>query len=272
MSYMDGASPDEVTFKPIGYFHSSKKYKYDAPKQPERSTGHESDDSPTDFIELKAGQNFEQALIGIESCSHLWIIYSFHQNEDWKPMIQPPTLDQKIGVFATRAPYRPNPIGMSCVELKSVHDLKIFVGSNDLLDGTPILDIKPYHPKSDVISEASIGWLEESLKSQEQFKISFSPTAEEQLDFLEQSGVTEIRGFIARQLSTEPQNRKRKRLTDQNSYWTLSYRTWRIDFIVVDETVSIIGLWSGYKDEEIGLLEDPYNDKAVHRKFRNQFR
>lgn len=107
------------------------------------------------------------ALRGIEGFSHLWLIWGFHkaQREDWSPTVRPPRLggNERLGVFATRSPFRPNPVGLSCVrlervELQSPEGPVLHVAGGDLMDGTPIYDIKPYVPYADCHPEADEGF------------------------------------------------------------------------------------------------------------------
>lgn len=248
----------EISFKPIGIFKSEQKEPYQAARQPDEN-------SLPGAIELEKGHNFEQGLTDLESCSHIWILYLFHHNSNWKPLVQTPRSDKKIGVFATRAPYRPNPIGMTVVELISVQGLTLEVGPNDILDGTPILDIKPYHPESDLVENSRIGWLETSASKK--YSVAFSPIAQDHLGFLQSHGEKEIQAFIERQLQYDPTNSDKKRVQEENSYWTLSYRTWRIDFLLSEESVAVIGLRTGYSNEDLAESEDQYKDKDLHRKF-----
>lgn len=108
-----------------------------------------------------------EALRGIEEYSHLWILWSFHQNKpkEWSPTIRPPRLggNVRMGVFATRSPYRPNNIGLSCVRLLRVEHTKnegavLVIGGADMIDGTPVIDIKPYLPYADSYPEAKGGF------------------------------------------------------------------------------------------------------------------
>ena len=113
----------------------------------------------------------EAALRGLEGFSHLWLIWEFSKarREDWSPTVRPPRLggNQRLGVFATRSPFRPNPIGLSCVRLAGI-DLHtpegpvITVAGADLMDGTPIYDIKPYLPYADCRPEASGGFTDQT--------------------------------------------------------------------------------------------------------------
>ena len=109
----------------------------------------------------------EEALRGIEAFSHLWLIWGFHENEEngWRPTVRPPRLggNQRIGVFATRSPYRPNGLGLSAVRLTGTGKTKetgtfLLVAGADLMNGTPIYDIKPYLPSADAHPEAAGGF------------------------------------------------------------------------------------------------------------------
>ena len=111
----------------------------------------------------------ENALRGIEGFSHVWLIWEFSQarREGWSPTVRPPRLggNQRMGVFATRSPFRPNPLGLSCVRLLGVekhpgYGTVLRVGGADLLDGTPIYDVKPYLPQADCHLEALGGFAE----------------------------------------------------------------------------------------------------------------
>ena len=108
-----------------------------------------------------------EAVRGLEEFSHLWLIWQFSQNlrEDWSPTVRPPRLggNRRLGVFATRSPFRPNALGLSCVRLEGVELDKalgpvLHVSGADLMDGTPIYDIKPYLPYADARPEASAGF------------------------------------------------------------------------------------------------------------------
>lgn len=111
-----------------------------------------------------------EALRGIEQWSHLWIIWEFSESvrDEWSPTVRPPRLggNTRVGVFATRSPFRPNPIGLSCVKLIRVEQTKneglvLIVSGADMMDKTPIYDIKPYLPYADAHADASGGFAEE---------------------------------------------------------------------------------------------------------------
>lgn len=155
----------ELTLPVIGYMHSSYKEKFGIPRQPNLV-------QVESYIEMLAPYNDMLAFEGIESFSHLWLIWQFHDNKNlentqFRAQVRPPRLggNKKIGVFATRSMYRPAPIGLSVVQLKAVKkqgkSLRVYVTGSDLLDGTPILDIKPYIQYSDAVFEAESGYAQE---------------------------------------------------------------------------------------------------------------
>jgi len=258
-------SAGELVLKPIGFFESEQIEPYQAGRQPDilGLKGH---------IKLNGGQNYEQALQDLVGCTHIWVIFGFHQNSNWKPLVQTPRSNKKIGVFATRAPYRPNPIGLSLVRLVDIKDLTVEVGENDILNGSPIYDIKPFHPEHDVAADATIDWLETS--SHQKNLIRISPPAEAQMEFLESQGVP-IRAFAVRQLEYDPINSDKKRVEHNGHTYTLAYRTWRIDFTFAENTIGILGIRTGYSSEDLDEKSpgyaDVYNDKSIHRKFLSEF-
>ena len=124
------------------------------------------------------------ALRGIENYSHLWLIWQFSENirSDWSPTVRPPRLggNTRVGVFATRSPFRPNALGLSCVRLEAVetdrqYGTVLLVSGADLMNGTPIFDIKPYIPYADCIPEASEGF---APKPEEKLEVCFEAGTE----------------------------------------------------------------------------------------------
>ena len=116
-------------------------------------------------IEFEPAHSDREALRGIEDFSHLWLIWGFSENEGWSPTARPPRLGGNVrkGVFATRSPFRPNGLGLSCVRLLRVEDSgkgmsRLIVAGADMMDGTPIYDIKPYVPYADCIPDATPGF------------------------------------------------------------------------------------------------------------------
>ncbi len=137
---------------PVGILHSCFKEKFAIPRQPQLAP------AARGILELLPPFNTGEAVAGLEQVSHVWLIFLFHQALEDKPRlkVRPPRLggNQSIGVFASRATHRPNGIGQSVVRLDKVEAGRLHLSGIDLLDGTPILDIKPYVPYADSLPEA----------------------------------------------------------------------------------------------------------------------
>lgn len=252
----------------IGTFSSPMKNRYDAPRQASLET-HQG------TIRLNKKQNFEQALKDLEGMERIWIIYLFHLNQShWKPMVNPPRNPEGIkrGVFATRAPYRPNPIGMSCVKIESIRGLNITVSESDLLDGTPILDIKPYIPYADSFPDSKIGWLEDMEASA--YDIKWKDSALSQSLWLESKGLMSFEAYVRKQLEYQPLStrHKRVRLLKEQCY-SLGYRTWRIAFELdlANKTIFVKDIFSGYREDELKDFTDKYQDKEIHLQYIQRF-
>lgn len=139
--------------QPVAIAHTPFKEKFAIPRQPSLAP------AAIGCIELLPPYNQEQALVGLEQVSHVWLLFQFHAiNADTQQQlsVRPPRLggNQKIGVFASRSTHRPNGMGLSVVKVERIEGTKLYVSGLDLLDGTPILDIKPYVPYVDAVTEA----------------------------------------------------------------------------------------------------------------------
>ncbi|MCF7531049.1 tRNA (N6-threonylcarbamoyladenosine(37)-N6)-methyltransferase TrmO [Pseudomonas petrae] len=137
---------------PIGFMRSCFKEKFAIPRQPQLAP------AARGVLELVAPFDQGDAVQGLEQVSHVWLLFLFHQALEDKPRlkVRPPRLggNQSMGVFATRATHRPNGIGQSVVKLDKVEAGRLWLSGIDLLDGTPVLDVKPYVPYADVIADA----------------------------------------------------------------------------------------------------------------------
>lgn len=148
------------SFRPIGFVRSPYARRIDAPHQSCVTEGLETEDAAEAILEL-AEDLPEEVLRDLEGFSRIWLIFVFHRNEGWKPLVVPPRGPRtKRGVLATRSPHRPNAIGLSAVELLSVEGRRLRLRGVDLLDGTPVLDIKPYVPYADAFPDAIAGWID----------------------------------------------------------------------------------------------------------------
>lgn len=165
----------EHVIRPIARMHSDFSGKFGIPRQagivPELEG----------LVVFEPEYRDPQALRGIEGFSHLWLIWQFSENlrEGWSPTVRPPRLggNERMGVFATRSPFRPNSLGLSCVRLLAVEEEPglgnvLRVGGADLMDGTPIFDIKPYVPYADCKAEASGGFAPDAGRT---LKVAYAP-------------------------------------------------------------------------------------------------
>jgi tRNA (adenine37-N6)-methyltransferase len=151
-------SPAPFTFKPIGFIRSPFRLRIEAPHQPTVQV--EGDDPGEAFLDLDPDLP-EETLRDLEGFAYVWVIFVLHRSEGWAPTVRPPRGPRvKRGVFATRSPHRPNPIGLSAVELAGVEGRTLRLRGVDLLDGTPVLDIKPYVPYADAFPQARAGWID----------------------------------------------------------------------------------------------------------------
>ncbi|SHK26799.1 tRNA (N6-threonylcarbamoyladenosine(37)-N6)-methyltransferase TrmO [Fibrobacter sp. UWH4] len=261
-----------MQISPIGKFYGDAVYKYDAPRQGRLFAGHPG------CIELAAGQNFEMALRDLEGFERIWVIFQFHENEGWRPTTRPPVPPKgkdRVGTFASRSPYRPNPIGLSCVRLLKVEGLTLFVDEADLLNGTPVLDIKPYIPMADAFPDAKAGWVEEQVG--DLWTVEMSDDFSAQHRWIVEHSDFNLESFAQVQLSRgnfskDVFDSSRRRLTVDTSAHAgvLAYRTFRIHFSY-DEPARCVLLQrisSGYSAEDLKPgAEDKYGDKELHRDF-----
>ena len=221
----------EITLNPIGFLQSDLKQRYETPRQ-----GVLAKESNA-VIVLNANENFEQAVKNLEGFDRVWIIYQFHLNKSWKPLVTPPRHTRtKVGVFATRAPYRPNHIGLSCVKLVKVDGLKIHISESDILDGSPILDIKPYLPYSDSFPNVKTGWVKSGLENI--YQVIFNEKAKMISDELLSKENVNLLNYARVQLEFNPTDTTRKRishsakkLSTENNF-VLTYQRWRINYKV----------------------------------------
>lgn len=214
------------SFQPIGVIRSCFKEKFGIPRQSGLVTASQA------TLELHAPYDCPEALAGLEGFSHIWVVFVFHQSirESWKATVRPPRLggNQRIGVFASRAPFRPNPIGLSAVLLEGIEckegRCQLHLRGADLLDGTPVLDIKPYVPYADALPEASGGFAAQAPVSE--LTVNFSDEAEAQCAALEAGGVADLRQLIEQILQADPRPAYR---ADRETEQTFGMRLYDFD-------------------------------------------
>ncbi|WP_166264380.1 tRNA (N6-threonylcarbamoyladenosine(37)-N6)-methyltransferase TrmO [Marinobacter caseinilyticus] len=197
-------SGEALTLTPIAITRSCFKDKFGVPRQP-GLTRH----AWADLI-IQPPFDREDAFRGIDSCSHLWLTFQFHEaiREEWRPVVRPPRLggNRKMGVFASRSPFRPNSLGLSVVSNHGLRrigkQLVLRIRDHDLIEGTPILDIKPYLPFSDALPEASIGWAD--APPSDQLTVLFSAEADTQIAALNPEDYPDLRNLIEDVVSYDP--------------------------------------------------------------------
>lgn len=252
-----------LEFQPIGYLKCSRSFHTQQPAQGVLSNSE-------GVIELIKGHNYEQGLKDLDGFDYIWIIYLFHRNSNWKPLTNPPHNDEKgkKGVFATRSPYRPNPIGLSCVKLERIENNKIYVKNSDLLNDTPILDLKPYIPEYDSFPDARRGWLENVDK--QIFEATYSKTAKSKADYLFNHG-TDLFGVIEAQLRHNPFDKTRNKFSKTETGYLLRFKSWRVLFEIENKTIKISDIESAYTSFESILGNDTEEDLITHSGFKKYF-
>jgi tRNA (adenine37-N6)-methyltransferase len=220
-----------IIIHPIGEVESEFTQRYETPRQGVLSS------NMISIIKLYPNNNFEQAVKGLEGFERIWVVFNFNLNNNWNPMVSPPGQPGiKVGVFATRAPYRPNQIGLSCVKLEKVEGLNIYISESDILNGSPVLDIKPYLPYTDSFPDIKTGWAQ--TDPGESYLIIFSAEAEREAESIKMESGANIAGYARVQLQFNPADITRKRISadiKQNTF-ILSYQRWKIIYNVDDIT------------------------------------
>jgi len=256
---------ETLVVEPIGVFRSPYTEPAQAPRQPAAARGVEG------CIELSPGRGFEFAVSDLERWRFIWVLFWFDRAEGWRAKIRPPRSRARRGVFATRSPHRPNPIGMSAVELLSVEGLTLRVRNVDVLDGTPVLDIKPYVAYTDAIADAGAGWLESEAIGDPgpRFSVSLSERARRQAQFLSAGFGIHLEQPIVQALELGPAPHPYRRIKRDGGSLRLAYKEWRARFEVNDARVTVLALGTGYRAKELFSEANPALD--AHRAFVQEF-
>jgi tRNA-Thr(GGU) m(6)t(6)A37 methyltransferase TsaA len=227
-------------------------------------------------IELLPGRNFEHAVEDLAHWELIWVIFWFHLNPGWRPKVLPPrSTTGRKGVFATRAPHRPNPIGMSVVRLERVDGLILHIRDADMLDGTPVLDLKPYVAYTDAHPDAGAGWLEDAAPSDTRaqpsdpvraYVVEFDALAAEQAVWIEAHTELVIRERIQSTLALGPTPHPYRRIRRVDEWMQLSVKEWRVRFTVVEREVRVIEIYSGFRASQLAA-GDADESLRPHREF-----
>jgi len=231
------------SFHTIGEIHTPCKEKFGLPRQSglvQELTGE---------IEIFSPYDRDEAFLALDSFSHIWVISVFHlaATGDWQPTVRPPRLggNKRVGVFASRAPYRPNPLGLSVFRLLEItrNNGKLFlkIAGVDLVEGTPVLDIKPYLPYADSISSASGGYTDDIPRSL--LSVSFNEVASKKCDELEAERYQGLRKLITELLAQDPRPAYKN---EQQAEFGMCLYDLNIRFTITEGKVVVIGIESAF--------------------------
>lgn len=262
----------DLLVRPIGFVRSPFREKAEAPRQAvaEGAAGVEG--------RIEMLPEHEHALDDLDGFDRIWVLFWFHEAKGGpRTKVLPPRSDRKRGVFATRSPHRPNPIGMSAVRLERISGLVLHVRDLDLLDGTPVIDLKPYIPYADAFPDAATGWVGAN-DPRPSWAVTFTEAADAQLVWLATQGITvDLRARITEALALGPQPHPYRRIKKtEDGELLLAVKEWRVRFSVGsasspvgDRAIVVDALRSGFRPRELANGVDPALE--VHRAFVARF-
>lgn len=267
--------PPTLTLSPIGVIRTPFRERAAAPRQPPAAAG------VRGTIELSPGRDFEHALCDLAAWDRLWVIFWFHLNEGWRPKVLPPRSDRRRGVFSTRSPHRPNPLGLSVVRLERVEGLTLHVLDVDMVDGTPVLDLKPYVAYADAHPDARAGWLDTpatppapgALAAPDDpapgFEIVWAEPAKTQAAWLLEAHGIDVATPASSTLALGPQPHPYRRIRVEGERLRLAVKDWRVYFSVEGRRVTVHALATGYRERELWGANGQAPD--AHRAFVERF-
>ena len=259
----------QLTLEPIGYVRAALGTKVEAARQPRASGGQPG------AIELLPGRNFEHALADLADWQYIWVLFWFDRNEGWRPKVLPPrSRSGRKGVFATRSPHRPNPLGLSAVRLERIEGLTLHLSDVDMLDGTPVLDIKPYVAYTDAIADAGDGWLANGGAPRDpipQFEVIWSATALEQAEWIEAHTKLPLRERATATLALGPEPHPYRRIRHEPNGLTLRVKAWRLRFTVDGRRVHVASVESGMRQSSLIGDGETDTELALHREYLANF-
>ncbi|MBS0630825.1 MAG: tRNA (N6-threonylcarbamoyladenosine(37)-N6)-methyltransferase TrmO [Verrucomicrobia bacterium] len=234
-----------LTLHPIGYLRTRQQVKFQAGHQPVAAA------EASNELDLLPGCNYEQALQDLAGFERVWLLSWFHRNTGWRPLVLPPRgPSQRRGVFATRSPHRPNALGLTAVPLLGIESCRLLLGPCDLVDGTPIFDLKPYVPAFDAFPSAKAGWIDEmetELREPPRFTVNFSAEALTQAAWLRENWQIDFTARLVELLARDPAPHRTRRIRRRaNGVLEIGCGAWRGYFAVADTTVTITALDAAY--------------------------
>jgi tRNA (adenine37-N6)-methyltransferase len=255
-----------LTVTPIGVIRTPFKERVSAPRQSVLAR-----DEPGTLL-LDPGGDFEHALEDLGEWEYLWVLYWFHQNHGWRPKVLPPRSRKRRGVFSTRSPHRPNPIGLSVVRLERVEGLAVHVRGVDMLDGTPLLDLKPYLAYADALPGARGGWLGEDgakLDPGPSFEVVWASRATDQAAWLRAEHGVDLVTPVEKTLRAGPRPHPYRRIRVHGDGMQLAVKDWRVEFRVTGQRVLVESIRTGYRPSQLAEGVNPALDP--HRGFVSKF-
>jgi len=233
-----GASRTELTVRPIGFLRTGKQVKFQTLHQPDEASAEEN------VLELLPERDLEMGLRDLAGFSRIWLISWFDRNDSWRPLVMPPRGPaRRRGVFATRSPHRPNPLGLTAVRLLRIAGRRLILGPCDLMDGTPVLDVKPYIPSYDAFPEERAGWTEAvdfELREPPRFIVTFAPLAQVQADWLRDQWQVDFRPRLMELLSRDPSVHRGRRIRARSPHLRAAgCGAWRAIFAVDPATATV---------------------------------
>lgn len=234
-----------LSLQPIGYVRTGKRVKFQALHQPEESAVEEH------ILEMVPGFRYEDGLKDLSGFSRIWLIWWFHRNSTWRPMVLPPRGPAvRRGVFATRSPHRPNALGITPVQLLRVDKDRLILGPCDLVDGTPVFDIKPYIPAYDAFPDERSGWTGEvdaAMEKPPAWQVGYAPLAAAQAEWLRQHWQIDFRPRLEELLGRDPAPHRTRRIKrDATGRLSIGCGAWRAYFETVDSKVTLMSIVPGF--------------------------
>jgi tRNA-Thr(GGU) m(6)t(6)A37 methyltransferase TsaA len=234
-----------LTLHTIGYVRTGKSVKFEALHQPDESKEEQS------VLEIIPHEEYRIALQDLSGFSRIWLIWWFHRNDTWRPLVLPPRgPSQRRGVFATRSPHRPNPIGMTPVKLLGVDGCNLLLGPCDLVDGTPIFDIKPYIPAYDAFPEEKSGWLDDVdtwMAQPARYRMRYDSLAELQAQWLQDEWQIDFMARAEELLERDPSPHRTRRIRKRGAeIHEMGCGAWRIRFCIDQNEVIVREIAPGY--------------------------
>ena len=242
----------ELRIRPIGYIRTGKAEKFHARHQPLET------ESEENVLELVEGAGMREAIHDLGGFTRIWLVWWFHRNPGWRPLVLPPRGPAKRrGVFATRSPHRPNALGLTAVRLLGVKPGKLLLGPCDLVEGTPVFDIKQYIPAYDSFPEERVGWMDEVDAAMQQppaYVVQWGGLAEEQGRWLAEEWGVDFRPRMAELLGRDPSPHRTRRIGRRGERFEIGCGAWRGLFRVEGAIVTVEELQAGYPRR---FLNDP---------------